>query len=139
MNMEDMLSKLKENGIKVTPQRQEVLKVFIENEKHYSAEEILKKVQKNFPNVSLDTIYRTLSLFKELELISEVDFSDGCRRFEINEVDGHHHHLICLKCGRAEEVRFCPEECLLKVKMQNPDFKVSGHTFKIFGYCSKCQ
>ncbi|WP_066634029.1 Fur family transcriptional regulator [Desulfolucanica intricata] len=139
MSMEDMLNKLKENGIKVTPQRQEVLRVFLENEKHYSAEEILKKVKNTFSNISLDTIYRTLSLFKGLGLINEVDFADGCRRFEINNVDGHHHHLVCLKCGRAEEVRFCPEDCLLKVQKQNPDFKVSGHTFKIFGYCPNCQ
>ena len=139
MNMADVLNKLKACGIKLTPQRQEIIKVFLEDKKHFSADDVLKKVQQTFASVSFDTIYRTLNLFKELGLIIEVDFFDGCRRFEMNDEDNHHHHLVCLKCGKAEEVRNCPAECIHNVLKQNPGFKISGHTFNIYGYCPNCQ
>lgn len=139
MTMEEALELLRSRGIKVTPQRQEVMRVLVEGKDHYSAEEILKLVQERYSGMSSDTVYRTLNLFRELGLVQEVQFPGDIRRFELNCAENHHHHLVCLVCGRAEEFPYCPEDCLAKVTDCSPGFKVSGHTFRIFGYCQRCQ
>ncbi|WP_243137568.1 Fur family transcriptional regulator [Desulfofundulus thermobenzoicus] len=139
--LEDALVKLKGHGVRLTPQRQEVLRILIEearDEIHFSAEEIWQKVRLRYDSISFDTIYRTLHLLTRCGLASELDFADGCRRFEYAG-KGHHHHLVCLKCGRAEELPFCPEECLARVRAERPGFKVAGHAFKVYGYCHRCQ
>ncbi|MDK2888645.1 Fur family transcriptional regulator, zinc uptake regulator [Desulfofundulus australicus DSM 11792] len=141
MKLQEALHKLKEQGVRLTPQRQEVLRILIEEaggEEHLSAEEIWRLVRKRYASISFDTIYRTLNLFVRCGLASELDFPDGCRRFEFAG-NGHHHHLVCLKCGRAEELAFCPEDCLIRAQFEKPGFKITGHAFKIYGYCPKCQ
>lgn len=139
MTMGEALDWLRNKRIKVTPQRQEVIRVLVEGKGHYSAEDILKQVQKRYSSMSADTVYRTLSLLREQGLVNEVHFPGTCRRFELNSAENHHHHLICLLCGKAEIFPYCPEDCLSRVTDHSPGFKVSGHTFKIFGYCQRCQ
>lgn len=138
MTLDDIIGRLKEKGVKLTPQRQEVIRVLMEGE-HMSADDILQQVKDRYAGVSFDTIYRTLNLFKALKLVNELDFMDGCRRYEINHEGQHHHHLVCLKCGRAQELPFCPADCLARVQNYSPEFKICGHMFKIYGYCQSCQ
>lgn len=139
MTLSETLSRLKGQGVKITPQRLEILKVLLAEEKYYSAEEILKKVQERYPAVSFDTVYRTLYLLKRVGLVIELNFQGGYRRFEFNHEDKHHHHLVCLKCGLSQKLSCCPAECLLRVKEENPEFAITGHSFEIYGYCKDCR
>ncbi|MCL6449264.1 MAG: transcriptional repressor [Armatimonadetes bacterium] len=139
MNLNDTLFRLKALGVKVTPQRQEILEVLLGEERYYSAEEILKKVQARYPAVSFDTVYRTLNLFKKLGLVVELNFQGGYRRYEFNHADRHHHHLVCLKCGRSQKLACCPTDCLAGIEEENPEFAITGHSFEIYGYCKDCR
>ncbi|MEW6423126.1 MAG: Fur family transcriptional regulator [Bacillota bacterium] len=139
MTLNETLSRLKEQGVKITPQRLEILKVLLGEERYYSAEEILKKVQKHYPAVSFDTVYRTLYLFKKIGLVLELNFQGGYRRFEFNHEDKHHHHLVCLKCGKSKKLSFCPTDCLARIKEEHPEFAVTSHSFEIYGYCRGCR
>jgi Fe2+ or Zn2+ uptake regulation protein len=139
MKLNDALFRLKAQGVKITPQRQEILGVLLGEERYYSAEEILKKVQVRYPAVSFDTVYRTLHLFKKLGLVVELNFQGGHRRFEFNHADRHHHHLVCLKCGRSQKLACCPTDCLAKVKEEHPEFTITSHSFEIYGYCRSCR
>lgn len=138
MNSNDPLALFKKLGIKVTPQRQEILKVLLEKERYYSAEEILKKVQERYPAVSFDTVYRTLYLLKERGMVVELNFQGGYRRFEFNHEGRHHHHLVCLQCGFSQKLPWCPTDCLMKAKEEIPDFTITSHSFEIYGYCKSC-
>ncbi len=139
MTLNDTLLRLKTLGVKITPQRQEILKVLLGEERYYSAEEILKKVQERYPAVSFDTVYRTLYLLKRLGLVVELNFQGGHRRFEFNHEDKHHHHLVCLKCGKSQKLSCCPTDCLTRIKKEHPEFAITSHSFEIYGYCRKCQ
>ncbi len=144
MFMCDIVARLKKTGIRLTPQRQEVLQVLLEGalleeRQPLSAEEILQKVRQRYPGISLDTIYRTLATFKKLDLVCEVNFRDGCRRFELMLQEEHHHHLVCLKCGHARELPFCPADCLARAQEHYPDFEIADHAFTVYGYCEKCR
>jgi len=104
---------LKERGLKLTTQRQAVLDVIIEHEgEHLSSEEIFELVRKNYPDIGLATVYRTLTLLDSMDLVYKLDLDDGCNRYELNKKneDHRHHHLICMSCGSVEEV----EEDLLE-------------------------
>ncbi len=133
--------KLKEKDCKLTPQRKAILDVLVENQsKHLSTENIYELVKCKFPDVGLATIYRTLQLFDDYDVIKKLNFGDGCYRYELSEEEKHqHHHLICIKCGNVYEFDDdLLEELEQKIKVKN-NFKVLDHMVKFLGYCQKCQ
>ena len=107
--MKRMKEKIKDKRYKMTTQRQVILRAFVESTiRHMSAEEVFELVKKTSPDIGLATIYRTLDLFTEMDLLKKLDFDDGCSRYELNdrENEGHfHHHLICLGCGKYGNVK----------------------------------
>jgi Fur family peroxide stress response transcriptional regulator len=86
----------RDNGLKLTHQRIEILRVLASHEEHPSAEKIYKRLISKFPTISLDTVYRTLLTFEKLGIISRVQVLDDRGRFDAN-LDLHH-HMICTKC-----------------------------------------
>ncbi len=141
--MKKLKDKLRDKGYKLTPQRKATLDIIIENQgKHLNTEEIYDMVRKRCPEIGLATVYRTLQLLDDLDIVSKVNFDDGCGRYELNthEDDDHqHHHLICLKCGKVIEVEVDLLEILEAEIEKNYDFKISDHRVKFFGYCSNCR
>ena len=133
--------KLRQKEYKLTPQRKVTLDVLLENQsEHLSTEEIYQLVKQKYPNVGLATIYRTLQLFDDFDIIKKLNFGDGCYRYELSEEKKHqHHHLICLKCEKVFEF----EDDLLdkleaKIKKEN-GFEVLDHMVKFYGYCKDCK
>ncbi|SHK84197.1 Fur family transcriptional regulator [Desulforamulus aeronauticus] len=130
------IEQLQAKGVKITPQRQEIIKVFLESQDlHLSAEEVHRRITVKFPSMSLDTVYRNLSMLQKLGILTELNFGDRKSLFEINNSQ-HHHHLICTKCGGSQEIEFCPLDFLDKQHIKN--FKVQKHSFEIFGICANC-
>jgi len=98
---------LHERGRRLTPQRQRVLALFEEigAGRHLSAEDVHQQLRGGEGGVSLATVYRTLRLLSSLDLLQELELPDGGRRFELagEAQHRHHHHLVCVRCGRTEE------------------------------------
>lgn len=136
---EAVLQKLRERGYKITPQRRVILEALTKLGKAASALEIVASARQVFPDMSLDTVYRNLNLFTDIGVTSQVNLRGGeASRFEI-ERDGHHHHLVCLKCGDAVCLDFCPidEQDIAAAEMHG--FKVMGHVLELYGYCPACR
>lgn len=135
---------LKQKGLKVTNQRVRVLEVLSNSpDKHLTAEEIYELIKVDYPEIGLATVYRTIQLLLELNLIDHINLDDGFVRYEIGNMDEnptkhHHHHLICLTCGKV----FSFEDDLLdeleKRIMDNVSFKVLDHEVKLYGKCKDC-
>lgn len=87
------------------------------------------------------TIYRTLDLFTELDLVKRLDFGDGRNRYELNDEEfAHfHHHLICVKCGHVAEFEDDMLETLESIIAKKLNFKTIDHQLKVYGYCGNCQ
>jgi Fur family ferric uptake transcriptional regulator len=113
--LKGLRSSLHERGQRLTPQRERVLALFEEigAGRHLSAEDVHQRLR-DAPSVgsggpsggvSLATVYRTLRLLSSLELLQELELPDGGRRFELagDAQHRHHHHLVCVRCGRTEE------------------------------------
>lgn len=130
------LEKLKANGYKFTGKREMMVQLFAEENRYLSAKEVLDHMQKTYPGLSFDTVYRNLSLFEDLGILEGTDW-DGERRYRFRcEGDVHHHHLICTECGRTRKLEICPMNAILG---QPEDFQITGHRFEIYGRCAECE
>ncbi|WP_024614561.1 Fur family transcriptional regulator [Clostridium sp. Ade.TY] len=141
VDMQELKENLKEKGYKLTPQRRAIVDTIIKNEgRHLTAEEIYDEVKKDCPEIGLATVYRTVALLEEVNLLSRLDLSDGCSRYEIihQDEEHRHHHLICNKCNRVFEV----EEDLLEELEHRIEtkykFKIQDHSVKFYGICDEC-
>ncbi|WP_288772999.1 Fur family transcriptional regulator [uncultured Megasphaera sp.] len=141
--MKRMKEKIKDKRYKMTTQRQVILRAFVESTiRHMSAEEVFELVKKTSPDIGLATIYRTLDLFTEMDLLKKLDFDDGCSRYELNdrENEGHfHHHLICLGCGKVWECKDDLLETLESILQKRLHFRTVDHQLKVYGYCEECE
>ena len=139
--------KFKGCGYRITVARQAILRALSKTNEHLSAEDIFLAVHKDYPNIGLTTVYRTLELLVKLGLVLKFDFGDGRARYELTEGQGkkqHHHHLICTKCGRIidytdfieEEVEFLKR--VEKGVSRKYNFEITGHLIQFYGVCDKC-
>jgi Fur family ferric uptake transcriptional regulator len=129
---------LKSMGYRLTPQRMMVVEALHDADKHVSAEEIYAQVRARYPYANISTVYRTLELLKELGLVTEIALGDGCVRFHPAE-KGHHHHLVCQKCGKIIDL---PESALAPLEGALSDmyqFKADLKHMAVFGLCTDCQ
>lgn len=138
---EIICDRLRDNSYKLTPQRQTILRTFLDNAgRHLSAEDVYSLVKHEYPDMGLATVYRTLDLLAELGILQKNDFGDGRSRYEFADKDlHHHHHLICLNCGEVSEFDDDLLESLEAVILKRNHFKVVDHNLKFLGYCQKCQ
>ncbi len=135
---------LKANGMKLTNQRLLVYQVLSSCPgKHLTAEEIYECVKADYPDIGLATVYRTIQLLLELNLIDWVNFDDGFIRYEIgsdlsNDQKHHHHHLICQKCQKVLSFEDDLLDELEKNIYQKTGFSVVNHKVKLYGICKEC-
>jgi Fur family zinc uptake transcriptional regulator len=136
MTVEQTLQLLKEYGYKYTGKREEMVRIFDRERRYLSAKEILKYMQEDYPTLSYDTIYRNLALFEELDILEATDLG-GERIYRLQcSTNEHHHHLICLSCGKSRHIKSCPMEAMLG---EPDEFMITGHKFEIYGYCTGCE
>ena len=124
MNVTTAIELLKENGFKHTGKREDMLALFSSSNKYLTAKDVLESMRHNYPGLSFDTIYRNLSLFVDLGIVEMTELS-GEKHFRLTcSHDQHHHHFICLGCGKTKEIETCPmEELADNLK----GYDISGH------------
>lgn len=132
------LDRLRDKGYKITPQRRAVLQAFAACPPFPTAQQIREEVRKQQPDVSLDTIYRNLSLLTELDIVHEIFRSSG-NVYELADAAHHHHHLVCTECGHTECIDVCPMTDAYEQEAARKGFQITGHIFEFYGLCQKCQ
>lgn len=95
------IQQLRERGFRLTPQREMILSVLHEIEGLATADEVYNRVQHISTSVDISTVYRTLDLLQEFDLVSCVDAGDDQRRYELLSTHGPHLHLVCQACGQV--------------------------------------
>ena len=127
---------LKEKGLKLTPQRRLILDVIHSSRTHLSGEDLVISVHKKMPGINKSTIYRTLELLEQLGCVYKSELGD--RAIYHHAEEGHHHHLVCRRCGKAiacDEDIFAPVEDLLGRKY---GFRTDFKHIIVSGLCAKC-
>ncbi|HJT57981.1 MAG TPA: transcriptional repressor [Ktedonobacteraceae bacterium] len=128
---------LRKRGYRLTPQRYMILSVIQEADEHLSIDQILERVQKRNPYVSLSTIYRTLELLRELGLVRENHLPGQQPRYEMAEGKAHH-HLVCRRCRSMIHL----DEALLGNLNEQLQEQYGFHNLTLdlvaAGYCDSC-
>ena len=141
---EKFIGMLKDKGLKVTRQRLAILEVLAEQDgRHMTTEDIYDLVRKEFPEIGIATVYRTVQLLLEMQLVDRIELNDGCVRYEIGRPfsgeEGHyHHHLVCKSCGK---ILSFDEDLLDELERQienKTGFQIWDHELKFYGMCKDC-
>jgi Fur family ferric uptake transcriptional regulator len=135
----DLTDKLRRQAHKVTGPRQAVLEILRRQGRPLAIREIHQALPEG--DCDLATVYRAMHLLKGMGMVQRFDFGDGVARFELlaEGVDGHHHHLICVRCAEVVAVEECiPEEMERRIAERN-GFTAVTHKLEFFGICARCQ
>lgn len=135
--MIDVVKILKDKGYKVTPQRIAVYDILMNTKEHPTVEAIYNKLQPTYPTMSLATVYKSLEMFKDLNLVQELNVGEDKFRYDANTKP--HPHVICVSCGRVEDV---DDELLFPLSEQvslKTGYEITGQKLYFYGHCPTCK
>ena len=134
----DIVTKLKTRGYRITPQRLEVVRILASSGGHPSIEAIYDQVKNTFPTTSIATVYKTVSVMKELGEVLELGFSDGGNRYD-GKRPYPHPHLICLTCKKIIDPDLSTLSELTQELIADTNFQVETYRIDFFGICPECR
>lgn len=134
--LEELVASLRKEGLRITPQRMAIVEYLLKTEDHPSAERIHKTIQKKYPMVSLSTVYKTLDLLKEKQLVSEIEV-EGEARFDAHTDE--HINLVCMNCGKIDDVDEASLKEIQSRAARKSKYMIVKGSFELFGYCSNCK
>ena len=132
-----IVQKIRENNQRLTPQRLAIVKILAHSEDHPSVEKIYHELHDDFPTMSLATVYKTVSLVKDLGELLELGFSDGSNRYDGNKPYPHP-HIICIRCKKIIDPDLTSLEDISEEVRAKTGFKIITHRLDFFGVCRGC-
>jgi Fur family peroxide stress response transcriptional regulator len=136
--LEQMTRVLREKGCRLTPQRLALLKIIARGDGHHSVDQIYELIKTDFPTTSLATIYKTLSLLKDMGEVLEVNFAHLGSRYDGNKPYPHP-HIVCTKCGQIIDSDFDALAELSLEMARKTGYQITHSQLNFFGRCPKCQ
>ena len=137
MKMKDIIDILKQEKIRITPQRQEMISILKDRKQHLTAEEIFNELGKHFSSVSITTVYNNLKLFVKLGFVEELQFGEGLSKFEWKDKD--HYHIICTLCGKIEDFYYPSLKEVEAFAEDLSEFQIKSHQLQFYGICKECE
>ena len=122
---------------RLTPQRQYIVREFLELNGHYDIQALHEHLQKKGKNINPSTIFRTLKLLVQAGIAVERQFANGNTKYDVNVA--HHDHLICLHCGKIVEFDSPKLEDLQMRIIRSHGFEMEYHKHEIYGSCANCR
>ena len=129
---------LKEKGCRVTPQRLALLKIIAGSAGHPSIEQIYAQLKADFPTTSLATVYKTVSLLKDLGEVLELNLANLGSRYDGNKPYPHP-HVICTRCGQILDPEFAALAEIAQAVARQTGYQITHHQLNFFGLCPRCQ
>ncbi len=136
MSIDELVGVMKGHGLRITPQRVEVLKLLLELS-HPTADQIYARMQKLFPYMSQATVYNTLKALKDLGLIAEITDDQRSHRYEFASKD--HCHFTCKRCGEIHDIDAGDYwQAAREIPKRRGGYLVEGCRIELFGTCPRC-
>ena len=128
---------LRDKGFKVTPQRLAIYSALAATKAHPSAEMIYNELQPVYPTMSLATVYKTIEILKELNLVQVLNVGEDSFRYDADTTN--HPHIRCMGCGRVDDLYGVDSSEFIKQVSSQTDYTLQGQQFYFYGMCPKCQ
>ena len=129
---------LRENGLRLTRQRAEILELAWSTHDHFSADEMARWARRRGSKSSRATVYRTLCLLVDGGFLASVDRGRNGVLYEHILGHSHHDHMVCLSCGKIIEFRCQEIEDLQEREAAKNYFQIVRHTLLLEGHCGSC-
>jgi len=132
-----LIAALKEGDFRLTPQRVELVRLIAVSDGHPSAAQLYTKITRQFPTMSIATVYKTLALLKEMGQVLEIDLHDD------SHYDGNrpqpHPHLICIECHKIIDGNLSLDQESLRGLERASGFKILRPQISLYGLCPDCK
>ena len=132
------VAQLRSAGFRITNAREKLIELFCSAAQPLTVSELLTRLKRHGISPNKTTVYRELEFLVEQKILSEIDLLDRKKRYELLD-DGHHHHLLCDKCGKIQCVEMKNDlEHLESRLVREFGFKIKRHVLEFFGNCREC-
>jgi Fur family peroxide stress response transcriptional regulator len=141
---DDLVTRVRKNGFRLTKQRMAVLKTLAGNKEHLSAEELFERVKTDYPLIGLATVYKTIAMLKDMGEITEININNDSARYD-GRVEGPHPHFVCTQCNSVQDLDDIIEiehpiiDNISKSLIHRKGFKIENFRLNFFGSCPNCQ
>ena len=135
---EELVNKLREQEYRLTPQRIAVLRLLASSDGHPSAAQLYEQIKGQFPTTSLATVYKTLTVLKEMGEVLELGFSGDDNRYDGSNPHPHP-HLICIHCQAILDPEVSLAQNLIHEVAQSSGYQIVSHRLDFYGLCPDCQ
>lgn len=132
--LQSIIQRLEDRGSRLTASRLAILAAVLAQRGHFSVEDVLRRC----PGIGRATAFRTMRLLAEIEVVCRVLLEDGSLHYRLSR-RGHHHHLVCMACGRVEDLDTCMVNDLLEGLSRSSDYEIDGHWLEFYGRCGSCR
>ncbi len=131
-----IIEALRRNGFRATPQRIAIAQLVLGSEDHPSAEQIYDRVTRDNPSISLSTVYNTLRVMRDANMIRELAFGNN-NRYDPNT--SIHINIFCQNCGEIIDTKNDTIEKEIELISKRRGFSITGHRFDLYGVCRSCK
>ena len=132
---QESTERLEDTGYRLTAPRRAVLDAIAGSNRPFTIEELSERL----PDIGRATVFRTIKLLQELDIVCRVPLEDGGIRYERSRSGRHHHHLICSECGSVTEFSDPILDEAIEQNAETASFELDGHSTELYGRCAPCQ
>ncbi|MGM0651377.1 MAG: Fur family transcriptional regulator [Bacillota bacterium] len=130
---------LKRRGYKLTGPRVAIVNYLAHSQEHPDMRQIFSGIQTEHPDIGMTTVYRTLDLLLELDILRAISLKKNQLRYELKRPDDHHHHLICTRCNQIMEFGSCNFARVSREIEAVTRYIIEDHTLEVYGLCPQCR
>ena len=131
------VERLRDAGYKITPPRLAVLQVIEQEGEHLDPAQILRRAQSIHPDIGRATVYRTLELLTQLNIVRPIYVGEHGPTYI--RAEGGHHHLVCSTCGVVIDFDQCMAGDMSRELAERFGFQIQSHLLEFYGLCAGCQ
>ncbi len=134
LETQGLLKELRKHGFKITGPRVQVVEHVARQDQNFTAEGLTAALAP----VGRATVYRTLKLLIDADLVCRVVMNDGSVAYRLSH-EAHHHHLVCTGCGATEDIHLSDVEAVLSRVRGGTEYEILSHRIEVYGLCPQCK
>lgn len=133
--LESIVGRLQALGYRATPARMSVVAAVLAQNGHFSVDDILRQAR----NVGRATVFRTMRLLAELDIVCRVLLEDGSLHYRLSRRTRHHHHVVCVSCDNVQALDDCTVGDSIRDLAAATGYEIEGHWLEFYGRCAECR